>query len=62
MPTILIECPYCDSGYCYSGPDPDFDRRWTCEDCGGSGAIEAEPEPRTFADMDEEDEAGALAS
>lgn len=56
MPTILIECPYCEGGYCYSGRDPDHDRRWTCEDCNGSGSIEAEPEPRTLEDMDNEDE------
>ena len=47
MSTALIECPHCDGGYCYSGPDPDFDVRWTCEDCHGSGAIEAKPEPLT---------------
>ena len=39
----MIECPHCDGGYCYSGPDPDFDVRWTCEDCHGSGAIKPVP-------------------
>ena len=44
MSTVLIECPHCyGDGYCYSGPDPDFDVRWTCEDCGGSGAIKLVP-------------------
>lgn len=56
--TCFLECSNCDGGRVYWGVAGEFSSR--CDDCNGSGAIEAEAEPRTLFDMDEEDVAGAL--